>query len=277
MLKLLRYEIKESSKYFIYTIVGNVLASLILAFTLGSINKAAQANKFVNNTIAGIMFLAAFTLFIAAYVGFIFMMITSYRKDLYSDSAYLKFSLPVSGWTFLNAKMLLLMFWSFIMATVTIVVNIVVYLIIFPEIITEILNNLNMNYVPSLIIYGLLIVLSFIQGIILLYTCITFVKAYFKNSKKGYIWFLFYVGFNIFWSIINTLLEKLAPYYLTLGDKVGIEKIPYYNTLDYLYGATSSVYPGAMNYNIATLVIYFVVCIGMYVFTAYMLEKKVDI
>ena len=275
MLKLLKYEIKESSKYFIYTIIGNVIASIILAFTLGSLTKAAEANNYTN-TFAGIMFLAAFTLFIAAYIGFIFMMITSYRKDLYTDSAYLKFSLPVSGWTFLNAKMLLVIFWSFIMAVVTIIVNIVVYLITFPEIISDIIDIIQIKYIPSLIIYGLLIIISFIQSIILLYTCITFVKTYFKNSKKGYIWFLFYIGFGIVSSLISPLIEKLAPYYLVLGSKVTIDKIPYSGILDSIY-EVSSTYVAGLNFNIASMIVYLIVCIGMYVFTAYMLEKKVDI
>ncbi|MDL2310868.1 hypothetical protein LJC13_02690 [Peptostreptococcaceae bacterium OttesenSCG-928-C18] len=265
MLKLLKYEIKESSKYFIYTIIGNIIASIILSIVIGTLE------DFGDSPLSAIMLLAAFAVFVAAYVGFIFMMITSYRKDLYTDSAYLKFSLPLTGWNFLNAKTLLLIFWSFIMATVTIVVNAIVYSAMFPGFIGTFFKEfLGLNIsIPSITVSLLLTIISFIEGIILLYFCITFVKSYFKKSKKGYIWFIVYIVFGIIWNIVEVIIAQVAPYYLSIGTELSIEKMDYFGFLE-----ITSV---SLSYNIVSIVLYLIICVGLYIFTAYMLDKKVDI
>ncbi len=273
MLKLLKYEIKESSRYFFYTILGNVIASVILALVIGSFQ---NVDTFSNTSMgfSTLLFLAAFALFVAAYVGFIFMMITSYRKDLYSDSAYLKFSLPLSGTSFLNAKILLLMFWGFIMAVVTVLTNIIVYAMVFNRYLSDIFNAINSFdiSVSSVIFYILILAISFIEGIILLFGCITFVKSYFKNSQKGYIWFLFYILSGIVWYAVEIFIHKLIPYYIVIANKVSIVKSSATNLFD-TYATTTNL----LQYNIGSLLIYFALMIGLYIFTAYMLDKKVDI
>lgn len=269
--KFLKYEIKESSKTFMYIILGNIIASLILAFTIGNGFSAGMNNVSDFSTFAfSISTLAAFSLLIATFVGLIFAVVGSYRKDLYTDSAYLKFSLPINGAQFFNAKIINMFFWSLINVLITLIVNILVYAIVFRGYLKLILDNFTFNInIPSMIIYLLVIAISYIQTLIFVYFCITLVKAVFKNSKNGYIWFLFYLGISFIHGIINNIVIKVAPYYLSLGSTISIEK--------YLFNLNKMPFTGLVDSNIAVFVLSLIITAVFYVASIQMLNKKIDI
>lgn len=269
--KFLKYEIKESSKTFMYIILGNVIASLILAFTVGrGLGKGMHTVEGFDSFTYGLSVLAAFCLLIATFVGLIFVIIGSYRKDLYTDSAYLKFTLPISGAQFFNAKIINMFFWSLINVFVTIIVNILVYAIVFKDYLNLLIENFSFNIsIPSIIIYLLMAGISYLQILIFVYFCITFVKAFFKNSKNGYIWFLIYLGISFVHGIINNVVAKVAPYYLSLGNTISIEKYSF----DINYPALSEFFSS----NIAVFALGLIITAIFYVASIQMLNKKVDI
>ena len=269
--KFLKYEIKESSKTFMYIILGNIIASLILAFTIGNGFREGMNNVSEFNTFAfSISTLAAFSLSIATFVGLIFAIVGSYRKDLYTDSAYLKFALPINGAQFFNAKIINMFFWSLINIFITLAVNILVYTIVFRDYLNLIIESINFNInILSIIILLLMAGISYIQTLIFVYFCITFVKAIFKNSKNGYIWFLFYLGISFIHGIINNIVMKFAPYYLSLGSTISIEK--------YSFNLSHIPFTGFIDSNIAVFTLGLIITAIFYVASIQMLNKKIDI
>ncbi len=269
--KFLKYEIKESSKTFLYIILGNVIASLIMAFTVGrGIEKGVHTVEGLDSFTYGISVFAAFSLLIATFVGLIFAIIGSYRRDLYTDSAYLKFSLPINGAQFFNAKIINMFFWSLANLFITITVNILVYTFVFRDYLSDIMNSFSFNInIPSMVTSLLIAGISYIQTLIFLYFCITLVKAVFKNSKNGYIWFPIYLGISFLHGIINKIVAESAPYYLSLGNNITIEKFP--DVLNHM------AFTGFLDLNIAVLTLGLIITAVFYVLSIQMLDKKVDI
>lgn len=276
MTKLLKYELKESSKYFLYIILGIIIASLSLAFTIIRATKINESNMSEFTAISmGLSSLLAFGLFIAVFVGFIFMIISSYRKDLYTDSAYLKFSLPIDGSQLLNAKILNVLIWSALMTVVTIVVNLLIYGIFLNEYMTDIIIAVKEAWsyfnigLGSNIFLILNYIYSFFASLITVYFCITFTKAFFKNSRNGYIWVLVYIIWGIIESLISMITSIAVPYYLSIGEKLSIIKLEYTSSL---LETTEFI-----NINIAFFIIEIIITVLIYFFTIHMLNKKVDI
>ncbi|QQK07034.1 ABC-2 transporter permease [Miniphocaeibacter halophilus] len=279
MTKLLKYELKESSKYFLYIILGIIIASLSLAFTIIRATKINESNMSEFTAISmGLSSLLAFGLFIAVFVGFIFMIISSYRKDLYTDSAYLKFSLPINGSQLLNAKLLNVLIWSVLMTVVTIVINLLIYGIFLNQYMDEFITSFKNAWdffnigIGSNIFLILNYIYSFFASLITVYFCITFTKSFFKNSRNGYIWVLIYIIWGIIKSFISMVTSIALPYYLSLGKNLSIIKLDYGSYADSLLESTEFI-----NLNLGFFIIEIIITVLIYFFTIHMLNKKVDI
>lgn len=279
MTKLLKYELKESSKYFLYIILGIIIASLSLAFTIIRATKINENNMSEFSAISmGLSSLLAFGLFIAVFVGFIFMVISSFRKDLYTDSAYLKFSLPINGSQLLNAKILNVFIWSVLMAIVTVIVNLLIYGIFLNEYITDIVMALKEAWsyfnvgLGSNIFLILHYIYSFFASLIAVYFCITFTKAFFKNSRNGYIWVLVYIIWGIIESLISMVTSIAIPYYLSIGKNLSIVRLDYGSYANAIFESTDFI-----NINLGFFIIEIIITVLLYMFTVHMLNKKVDI
>lgn len=269
--KFLRSEIKESSKYFVYMILGNVVFSGLIAYIIGQDFDNITNNS--NQLLTSLSFLAAFAILVALFVGFIYIVIGSYRRDLYNNSSYLKFSLPISGSQYIRGKLYSVYFWSAIMLIITIVTNVLIFYFLFNAEVSQLFRNINFfgNNILSMIIVLIYYIFLFVTGIISLYFCITFVKAVFKNSKKGYSWIAIYFILSAINSVAIHFIQKYLPYYLALGSKIAIVEIPYGKLTEFIGKFT------LMPVNLFTVAYTLITTLILYSVSIYLLDHKVDI
>lgn len=269
--KFLKSEIKESSKYFIYMILGNLLFSALMAFILGQ--EFDNLGNMSSNLLTTLSFFAVFAILISLFVGFIYIIVGSYRRDLYTNTSYLKFSLPITGSQYFRAKLYSVYFWSAIMVIITIVTNMSIFHFLYNAEWKAFLRAINVfdNNVPSMLIMVAYYIFTFIVGIITLYFCITFVKAVFKNSKKGYSWVVIYFIIGAFNTVVGHFIQKFLPYYIAIGNKIVFVEIPATELSTFINKFT------LMPINLFSLAYTFIFTLILYSISIFLIDKKIDI
>ena len=108
MIKYMKYEIRGTYRY----ILG-VLA-LVLILITGIYSYTARGN-----TVGGNIFivLSAMLLFGTALVTFLYI-VGSFRKELYEDTGYLTFTLPLTGSQIVASKLIVALLWFFVLGIV---------------------------------------------------------------------------------------------------------------------------------------------------------------
>ena len=129
-------------------------------------------------------------------------------------------------------------------------------------------NEINISHVIfATIIQFLQTIFSFV----LLYFSITFTKAVFKNSNSGILWLLVYLAFSIAHSIAAYFINLMVPYRVEFFKRIELV----YKSFDmFAQGSPQSV---LLSFNLATAILFTVLCIVYYFVTRYMLDNKVDL
>ena len=109
--KLLKYELKASSRTLLPLYAGILILSLVCGLFL-----ATQANNFMAsnkmNIFFGILYLLLFALLVAMGVLTVVSIVQRFYKNLLGDEGFLMFTLPVSSITLLSSKLLAAMIWT---------------------------------------------------------------------------------------------------------------------------------------------------------------------
>jgi len=121
----MKYEIRGTYKYFL-----GVLALVFILFT-AIYAYISQPNR---SSMLGDLFmvLSIMILFGTALVVFL-NIVNSFRKELYEDRGYLTFTLPLTGIQIVGSKLLVALFWFFILGTAITLYNIIMVIIFIPH------------------------------------------------------------------------------------------------------------------------------------------------
>lgn len=279
--KLLKYEFKKAASYFLYLIIGGLVASglLLLGFkTFTGDNLEPGLNTVSDNgLIFPITLIVSIIIATAIGICFIFYVVTNYKRDLYNDQSLLKFTLPINGKDFLNSKLINILIWTAIL-NITILAGFYFFSkFLIPNIHDAVTKSIRMAMTANEINISHVIftvVARFVEGIfsfVLLYFSITFTKAVFKESNSGILWLLVYLAFSIAHSIAAYFINLMVPYRVEFFKRIEVV----YKSFDMF--AQDSPQSVLLSFNLASAVLFTVLCIVYYFLTIYMLNNKVDL
>lgn len=254
--KLIKYNFKSYYKEII------ILLSLIV---LANIGLFLKVNKWERISIMVI------SIVIASFASLVTLIwnINMFSKDLYSDSSYLIFTLPITGKQILGAKL--------ITATIQmILVNIVgsiftyIHLNSLPkgfEMFTQFLNGRN-------ILIGLIItIFQYISFLLTVYVSISLSRVAIRKRNLGKLGtFGIFIVINIIFVKAIDLVQQIFSKTMNISIKSSI--FPSASSID-LGGFTINI-PN-IHVNIASTIFSILVAIGLFMVTSYLLQEKVEI
>lgn len=279
--KLLKYEFKKAASYFLYLIVGGLIASglLLLGFKTFTGDNLEPGLTIVNENelIFPITLIVSIIIATAIVICFIFYVVSNYKRDLYNNQSLLKFTLPIDGKDFLNSKLINIIIWTIIL-NVTITAGFYFFSkFLIPNIHEAVIKSISMALTNTEINISHVIIIAVIQflqsifSFVLLYFSITFTKAVFKNSNSGILWLLVYLAFSIAHSIASYFINLMVPYRVEFFKRIELVE----RSFDmFAQGPPQDMF---LSFNLAAAVLFTVLCIVYYFLTRYMLDNKVDL
>lgn len=262
MLKAIKYEIKSSYKYFLTILLGMLVSNMVL---YGYFFK----DEFSNSPSFLKVFLMAgvVIVLVASFFVFIFMIISSFMNEFYTDKGYFTFSRPLSGSKFLGSKLWTAIFWELIFMISFFIVNILSILIFEKSnILPELISGINMNIIQAFIVNSYYLIVSLIFTLLLVYLSIVITKVFIKRSKSGYMWFVVFIVLNMIFSIFDNLIHRFFPYYL-------------HNNSIIFNGNMDSEFSMMQNtgLNLGVLILLPFISLAIFYLTSYLIDKKVEI
>lgn len=282
MLKALKYEFKNTYKFFLTLLLGMVFANFALYPLMTKI--ANQPNP---NMVFGLLIGVIALILLGCSIVFIFMIVSSFRREFYTEQGYFTFSRPLSASKFLGSKLMSSIIWTVLYTIAFIIINMIGLRFVFggaafSQMLSELVLGFKEVFANSSVILNIINIIYSIlgsaYGLLTMYLAIVISKVLFKKNTLGYIWFLFFIGFSYLTNIINILIYKNIPYYLTAE---GIKYIPF-NIMNgtannLIINSTSGVYNTILSRNIGELVIFPIMIILIFSITSYLIDKKVEI
>lgn len=276
MLKYMKYEIKGTYKFILgVTILVFILFTGIYAYA-GRTNSGSASG--LGGLFAGLSIL---TLFGTGLVVFLYI-VGSFRKELYEDSGYLTFTLPLSGNQIIGAKLIVALLWFFILGLLIVLYNILMVMIFTPlEMnLAKLFTALQGVEIKKILYVIITTVFSGINIMILIYFSMSLGKITFRNKKIGGFWFILFLILGGVFGYIDNEICKLLPYYLDLNTF----HLKTMETLNDLYhvgnsndGFYMSIDSGAFAANIASCVYNIAVTIALFFGTSYLIERKINL
>jgi len=264
--KLMKYEIKATSRWFL-PLYGTILIfALINKFTFINPlvnNPAAFNNKSFASVIKGIMSVLPMFIFVMLFVGIfvttLIVVIQRFYKNLLGDEGYLMFTLPVKAWQHILSKLLVSMLW-YLFSSIVALCSI---LILIPgETLKQITYALGILIeflgLPSVIILVLCVVTTLIMGILEIYSAISLGHLF--NKHKLLLSFAMYLGI----SMINQFVYSLVIFLV-----LGIAYIPF-NAI----GDITISFRYVLNILTILSVIF---SVGHFCLTSYLIKRKLNL
>lgn len=269
MFNYMKYEIKGTYK----SILGALVLVLILftgiyAYT----SKAELGALFIG--------LSIMLLFGTALVVFLYI-VGSFRKELYEDSGYLTFTLPLTGNQIVGSKLIVALLWFFIIGIVIAIYNIMMVMIFnpFEMNIAKLFSMVQGVSIKEVIVVVLTAVFSGVSLLILIYFSMSLSKVTFRNKKIGGLWFVLFLILSGLLGFVDNEICKLLPYYLDLNTF-------HLNTMETLNNQYQLAYnhdrffmsvSGAFPTNIASCVYNVVTTVALFLGTSYLIERKINL
>jgi len=262
--RLIKYEIKGNYKLFGGLFIITALLDVLLL---------TRINKWSEQAIIGLFSVISIALMVVTLI----FVINSFRNDLYEDTGYLTFTLPVSGNKILGSKIITGVLW-FAASTLILFIFLKILLgILFDiDVIEKIVLYFNAKeIIVSALLFGLI---NLIMLLLMIYFSITLTKVAFKGKKMSK--FLGFITFIILNAVIFYIEYKLIKIFPQTMDF----------TLDFLKNAEGSlgsagtdsealfsIKNSQLSVNIASLIYNILIYIGLFKSTAYLMENKIDI
>lgn len=269
MLKSLKYELKSTYKFFLMILIGMSISDISLFYILN----VSDTN---NSDIFKLLITTAFMMvFISSILVFAFMIISSFRREFYTDKGYFTFSIPLNSNEFLGSKLVATFIWLIIFIFSLLTINILfIYFKTDSNILTEIFYNIKVNSLFKefiLLIYTMFFV--FLE-ILLMYFSIILGKILFRNNKLGYIWFVVFIILNFFISFLDAFFKRFIPFYFTIMNNHIIYK-PFNNFIE-----DNLIFNNLINLpfiNLGMMILVPFLCVSIFYLTSYLIHKKVEI
>lgn len=259
--RLLKYELKGS-----YKVIGIILAILIIV----ALGLNFKIGEWTETRIMGITSFAAFGALLSAFI----YLIELFRKELYEDTGYLTFTLPITGNSIVGAKLLSSLIWIFVVGTIGGLLGLLNAKRAFGPYVR--FGSIFAN--QSFIMAAISGVVSVITVLLLIYFSITISRMTIRNKKVGGLWFIIFILLNVAIAYLQIKLIKWIPYYIDTNSwrivKQGMNMVAGINFGGAMLQLSIN---GNVYFNIASIIFSIVLMVGLFLGTGYLLEKKVDL
>lgn len=264
--KLLKYELKATSRVFIPLYIAILVVSIVNGLSL---------NLEILN-IQGLATIVLMCLFISLFVITIVVTIQRFNKNLLKDEGYLMFTLPVSSKHLVLSKYLTSLIWTFLSFIVAFLSFTIIFMIPtykyfdFSYFINEFnllfSNMLNLNILGQFIKIILLMIISYTIFIFNVYLALSVGQLPIFNRFRNVSSFIGFLVINLLISYAQNIVS------LFVNDaSVNIEAI---DNINYAISSVTSIVSKGLN---IAIVINIIIILVLFFATTYILDKKLNL
>ena len=264
--KLLKYELKATSRVFIPLYIAILVVSIVNGLSL---------NLEILN-IQGLATIVLMCLFISLFVITIVVTIQRFNKNLLKDEGYLMFTLPVSSKHLVLSKYLTSLIWTFLSFVVAFLSFTIIFMIPtykyfdFSYFINEFnllfSNMLNLNILGQFIKIILLMIISYTIFIFNVYLALSVGQLPVFNRFRNVSSFIGFLVINLLISYAQNIVS------LFVNDaSVNIEAI---DNINYAINSVTSIVSKGLN---IAIVINLIIILVLFFETTYILDKKLNL
>ena len=264
--KLLKYELKATSRVFIPLYIAILVVSIVNGLSL---------NLEILN-IQGLATIVLMCLFISLFVITIVVTIQRFNKNLLKDEGYLMFTLPVSSKHLILSKYLTSLIWTFLSFIVALLSFTIIFTIAtygdfnYSYFINEFnllfSNMLNLNILGQFLKIILLMIISYTIFIFNVYLALSVGQLPIFNRFRNVSSFIGFLVINLLISYAQNIVS------LFVNDaSVNIEAI---DNVNYSIDSISSIVSKGLN---IAIVINLIIILVLFFATSYILNKKLNL
>lgn len=264
--KLLKYELKATSRVFIPLYIAILVVSIVNGLSL---------NLEILN-IQGLATIVLMCLFISLFVITIVVTIQRFNKNLLKDEGYLMFTLPVSSKHLVLSKYLTSLIWTFLSFIVAFLSFTIIFMIPtykyfdFSYFINEFnllfSNMLNLNILGQFLKIILLMIISYTIFIFNVYLALSVGQLPIFNRFRNVSSFIGFLVINLLISYAQNIVS------LFVNDaSVNIEAI---DNINYAINSVTSIVSKGLN---IAIVINIMIILVLFFATTYILDKKLNL
>lgn len=264
--KLLKYELKATSRVFIPLYIVILIVSIVNGLSL---------NLEILN-IQGLATIILMCLFISLFVITIVVTIQRFNKNLLKDEGYLMFTLPVSSKHLVLSKYLTSLIWTFLSFVVAFLSFTIIFMIPtykyfdFSYFINEFnllfSNMLNLNILGQFLKIILLMIISYTIFIFNVYLALSVGQLPIFNRFRNVSSFIGFLVINLLISYAQNIVS------LFVNDaSVNIEAI---DNINYAINSVTSIVSKGLN---IAIVINLIIILVLFFATTYILDKKLNL
>ena len=264
--KLLKYELKATSRVFIPLYIAILVVSIVNGLSL---------NLEILN-IQGLATIVLMCLFISLFVITIVVTIQRFNKNLLKDEGYLMFTLPVSSKHLVLSKYLTSLIWTFLSFIVAFLSFTIIFMIPtykyfdFSYFINEFnllfSNMLNLNILGQFLKIILLMIISYTIFIFNVYLALSVGQLPVFNRFRNVSSFIGFLVINLLISYAQNIVS------LFVNDaSVNIEAI---DNINYAINSVTSIVSKGLN---IAIVINLIIILVLFFATTYILDKKLNL
>lgn len=264
--KLLKYELKATSRVFIPLYIAILVVSIVNGLSL---------NLEILN-IQGLATIILMCLFISLFVITIVVTIQRFNKNLLKDEGYLMFTLPVSSKHLVLSKYLTSLIWTFLSFVVAFLSFTIIFMIPtykyfdFSYFINEFnllfSNMLNLNILGQFLKIILLMIISYTIFIFNVYLALSVGQLPIFNRFRNVSSFIGFLVINLLISYAQNIVS------LFVNDaSVNIEAI---DNINYAINSVTSIVSKGLN---IAIVINLIIILVLFFATTYILDKKLNL
>ena len=264
--KLLKYELKATSRVFVPLYIAILVVSIVNGLSL---------NLEILN-IQGLATIVLMCLFISLFVITIVVTIQRFNKNLLKDEGYLMFTLPVSSKHLVLSKYLTSLIWTFLSFVVAFLSFTIIFMIPtykyfdFSYFINEFnllfSNMLNLNILGQFLKIILLMIISYTIFIFNVYLALSVGQLPIFNRFRNVSSFIGFLVINLLISYAQNIVS------LFVNDaSVNIEAI---DNINYAISSVTSIVSKGLN---IAIVINIIIILVLFFATTYILDKKLNL
>ena len=260
--KLLKYELKATSRVFIPLYIAILVVSIVNGLSL---------NLEIFN-IQGLATIILMCLFISLFVITIVVTIQRFNKNLLKDEGYLMFTLPVSSKYLVLSKYLTSLIWTFLSFIVALLSFTIIFTIAtygdfnYSYFINEFnllfSNMLNLNILGQFIKIILLMIISYTIFIFNVYLSLSIGQLPIFNRFRNISSFIGFLVINLLISYVQNIVDNAF---------VNIEAI---DNINYAINSVTSIVSKGLN---IAIVINLIIILVLFFATTYILDKKLNL
>lgn len=272
--KLLKYELKATSRVFLPLYLTLLVVALINSF-------------FVNSEmfqIQGLLMMVFGSLLIAMFVITFVVLLQRFGKNLLGDEGYLIFTLPVNSNSIILSKYLVALLWTLLSGIVAIIAF--SFIAIIPLVqdlkweLSYIFNSIGefsklfftKGFPPYVINFILLMFLGYSVFIFTVYLSLSMGQLPVFNKHRALASFISFIGLNILFSFVQNFITSFLLDHSFSGT-INFDADSVYE----LYTLPNEIFPILNTQLISSTVFNLILLIGLFFATKYILDKKLNL